>query len=77
MKIEIANHDIAMENKEVLFRTLERCRYYMAEVVSIFPAPRRENGWLEWTMLVNHTQNRTVTVGIIQRDETAEVEFCT
>ena len=77
MKVEIANHEIAMENKEVLYRCLERCRYYQAESVSIFPVPRRESGFMEWIMLVNHSENRTMTVGAVQRDEAAEVEFCT
>jgi hypothetical protein len=77
VKVEIANHEIAMENKEVLFRCLERCRYYQAEKVEIFPVPRRESGFMEWIMLVHHNENRTMTVGAVQRSEAEEVEFHT
>lgn len=74
--------EVALENEDVLIAAMRRaCRYQHVNSVKLYPAPRRENGFMEWIMMVEFIEadktSYTMTVGVVQRSKEADVEFHT
>lgn len=53
---------------------LESCSVYMSERVPMSAPPHRDRGWLEYVCVLKYARGGQMTVGVIQRTPTSEVE---
>lgn len=76
--LTITNYDVAAEYGDMLLAAVKRlARYQHVETAELHPTPRRQDGWLEWIMVVHFDDKGVMTVGVLQRSEGADIEFNT
>ena len=75
--IEITNVEMATKEPRFLGRVLERAARHVNDrtVIYIHPSQRRDNGWLEWSMVVCYHSGSKLYIGCIERRPVAEAEF--
>lgn len=75
--IKLTGRDVAANEPQVLARVMDRIGQHatQAMMIQVFCTPRRADGWLEWVMRVQYNEKHGITIGIVQRALTADVEF--
>lgn len=78
MQLTIAsnNVDLKPEDGALLVAAIDKSRQYeKADTATLYLSERRKDGWLEFMLCIEWKGGRRFTLGCIQREVGAEVEF--
>lgn len=75
VSITINKPQLAQENPAMLQAVIKRCMRYAEHSITVLPATRKPNGWLEWEINVHMESRPALVIGAIQRHHDQDVEF--